>query len=100
DRARHFGHLAHLPIKAIEREIDRLVAAGYLETAEAEFKGQTYYTISVTAAGLVKEPAPPPPLRRTGSGEVSVAARRQPTAVPTDREEIFTNTPVLPSPAG
>ncbi|MBI2759853.1 MAG: RecQ family ATP-dependent DNA helicase [Chloroflexi bacterium] len=84
DRSRHFGALASLSIKTIEKEIDRLVEAGYLHRDDSEYR-----LISVTRTGEAKEPGawppptpqPPPPLRRergsqirtgTGSGSGSI----------------------------
>ncbi|MGH2588212.1 MAG: HRDC domain-containing protein, partial [Dehalococcoidia bacterium] len=58
DRSRHFGALASLPASAIEREIDRLVEAGYLDRDDSEYR-----RLSVSRAGYEKPPAPWPPPR-------------------------------------
>jgi ATP-dependent DNA helicase RecQ len=56
DRSRHFGALAAMTITAIEREIDRMVDAGCLARGDDEYR-----LLTVTAAGLAKEPGTPPP---------------------------------------
>ncbi len=56
DRSRHFGALAALPAKVIEREIDALVEAGFLDRDEGEYR-----LLSVTPSGAAKPPAPWPP---------------------------------------
>jgi ATP-dependent DNA helicase RecQ len=64
DRSRHFGALAALPRAAIEREIEVLVAAGYLARDEAS----EYRLLSVTPAGLAKPAAPWPSPRPAAHG--------------------------------
>ena len=56
DRCRHFGALQGLPISHVEREVERLVEAGYLERDPGEFR-----ILRLTDLGRHKEPEPPPP---------------------------------------
>ncbi|MFN8559080.1 MAG: HRDC domain-containing protein [Dehalococcoidia bacterium] len=56
DRSRQFGALAAMAEAAIEREIERMVDAGWLVRDDSEYR-----RLSVTPAGFAKPPAPWPP---------------------------------------
>ncbi|HYU18165.1 MAG TPA: ATP-dependent DNA helicase RecQ [Chloroflexota bacterium] len=60
ERCARFGALAHLSTAQVEREIERLVGAGYLARREGELP-----TLQLTDAGRLKppEPAPAAPVR-------------------------------------
>jgi ATP-dependent DNA helicase RecQ len=87
DRSRHFGALAALTGSQIEREIDRMVEAGYLGREERTGRdGREYFVLSVTPAGFAKPPAPWPPPRP--AGRAAPSTRREHTD--TSRPELAT----------
>jgi ATP-dependent DNA helicase RecQ len=77
DRSRHFGALASLSGSAIEKEIDRLIDAGYLAVRLVGPDPIKDRRIVVTPEGFAKPPAPwPPPRPRSPRAQAPSAPSR------------------------
>ncbi len=82
DRSAFFGALAALPLSAITREIDALLAAGHLAMDDSEFR-----RLSVTQQGHTKPPAPWPPAALPPRTSAAQAGARGPQRL-TDAEPL------------
>jgi ATP-dependent DNA helicase RecQ len=90
DRSARFGALADLSTSKIEREIERLVEAGYLA------RDEDLPTLHITEAGRDKPPEPPPP-RSERSRATPSPTDRHPAASPVSGDRDGTDLVQIPA---